>query len=160
MNEQNRLVNDVTMKLAKIHFSEKLKQSPVGELFEDENGYINVNNIINVDYCFSYSMISLTGDAINRLPLDFRGHVVKSIRCDFWELDDGLDVLCELLVMIKPVAPRNVTITTGLIYSTEDKPMLLEEGQYWVQEGRTKVTTLDGVIDVLVYTLEALYNKE
>lgn len=160
MNEQNRLVNDVTMKLAKIHFSEKLKQSPVGKLFEDENGYINVNNIINVDYCFSYSMISLTGDAINRLPLDFRGHVVKSIKCDFWELDDGLDVLCELLVMIKPVAPRNVTITTGLIYSTEDKPMLLEEGQYWVQEGRTKVTTLDGVIDVLVYTLEALYNKE
>lgn len=160
MSEQNRLVNDVTMKLAKIHFSEKLKQSPVGKLFEDENGYINVNNIINVDYCFSYSMISLTSDAINRLPLDFRGHVVKSIRCDFWELDDGLDVLCELLVMIKPVAPRNVTITTGLIYSTEDKPMLLEEGQYWVQEGRTKVTTLDGVIDVLVYTLEALYNKE
>ena len=159
MNEQNRLVNDVTMKLAKIHFSQKLKQSQVGKVFEDEKGYINVNDIINVDYCFSYNMISLTGDAINRLPLDSRGHVVKSIRCDFWELDDGLDVLCELLVMVKPVAPKNVTITGGLVYSAEDKPMLLEEGQYWVQEGRTKVSTLDGVMDVIVYTLEALYGK-
>ena len=160
MNEQNILVNDITMKLAKIHFLEKLKQSPVGKLFEDENGYINVNNIINVDYCFSYSMISLTSDAINRLPLDVRGHVVKSVRCDFWELDDGLDVLCELLVMVKPVAPKNLIVTNGLIYSAEDKTMLLEEGHYWVQEGRTKVTTLDEVMDVLVYTLEALYNKE
>lgn len=160
MNDQTRLINDVTMKLAKIHFSEKLKQSPVGKLFEDENGCINVNNIINVDYCYSYNMISLTGDAINRLPLDFRGHVVKSIRCDFWELDDELDVLCELLVMMKPVAPKNVIVTHELIYSAEDKPMLLEEGQYWVQEGRTKVTTLDGVMDVLVYTLEALYEKD
>ena len=160
MSEQNKLVNDVTMKLAKIHFSEKLKQSPVGKLFEDENGYINVNDIINVDYCYSYNMISLTGDAINRLPLDFRGHVVKSIRCDFWELDDGLDVLCELLVMMKPVAPKNVIVTHELIYSAEDKPMLLEEGQYWAQEGRAKVTTLDGVMDVLVYTLEALYEKD
>ena len=159
MNEQNRLVNDVTMKLAKIHFSQKLKQSQVGKVFEDEKGYINVNDIINVDYCFSYNMISLTGDAINRLPLDSRGHVVKSIRCDFWELDDGLDVLCELWVMVKPVAPKNVTITGGLVYSAEDKPMLLEEGQYWVQEGRTKVSTLDGVMDVIVYTLEALYGK-
>ena len=160
MNDQTRLINDVTMKLAKIHFSEKLKQSPVGKLFEDENGCINVNNIINVEYCYSYNMISLTGDAINRLPLDFRGHVVKSIRCDFWELDDELDVLCELLVMMKPVAPKNVIVTHELIYSAEDKPMLLEEGQYWVQEGRTKVTTLDGVMDVLVYTLEALYEKD
>lgn len=160
MNDQTRLINDVTMKLAKIHFSEKLKQSPVGKLFEDENGCINVNNIINVDYCYSYNMISLTGDAINRLPLDFRGHVVKSIRCDFWELDDELDVLCELLVMMKPVAPKNVIVTHELIYSAEGKPMLLEEGQYWVQEGRTKVTTLDGVMDVLVYTLEALYEKD
>lgn len=160
MNDQTRLINDVTMKLAKIHFSEKLKQSPVGKLFEDENGCINVNNIINVDYCYSYNMISLTGDAINRLPLDFRGHVVKSIRCDFWELDDELDVLCELLVMMKPVAPKNVIVTHELIYSAEDKPMLIEEGQYWVQEGRTKVTTLDGVMDVLVYTLEALYEKD
>ena len=160
MNDQTRLINDVTMKLAKIHFSEKLKQSPVGKLFEDENGCINVNNIINVDYCYSYNMISLTGDAINRLPLDFRGHVVKSIRCDFWELDDGLDVLCELLVMMKPVAPKNVIVTRELIYSAEDKPMFLEEGQYWVQEGRTKVTTLDEVMDVLVYTLEALYEKD
>lgn len=160
MNDQTRLINDVTMKLAKIHFSEKLKQSPVGKLFEDENGCINVNNIINVDYCYSYNMISLTGDAINRLPLDFRGHVVKSIRCDFWELDDELDVLCELLVMMKLVAPKNVIVTHELIYSAEDKPMLLEEGQYWVQEGRTKVTTLDGVMDVLVYTLEALYEKD
>lgn len=160
MNDQTILINDVTMKLAKIHFSEKLKQSPVGKLFEDENGCINVNNIINVDYCYSYNMISLTGDAINRLPLDFRGHVVKSIRCDFWELDDELDVLCELLVMTKPVAPKNVIVTHELIYSAEDKPMLLEEGQYWVQEGRTKVTTLDGVMDVLVYTLEALYEKD
>ena len=160
MNDQTRLINDVTMKLAKIHFSEKLKQSPVGKLFEDENGCINVNNIINVDYCYSYNMISLTGDAINRLPLDFRGHVVKSIICDFWELDDGLDVLCELLVAVKPVAPKNVIVTHGLIYSAEDKPMLLEEGHYWVQEGRTKVTTLDEVMNVLVYTLEALYNKE
>lgn len=160
MNDQTRLINDVTMKLAKIHFSEKLKQSPVGKLFEDENGCINVNNIINVDYCYSYNMISLTGDAINRLPLDFRGHVVKSIRCDFWELEDELDVLCELLVMMKPVAPKNVIVTHELIYSAEDKPMLLEEGQYWVQEGRTKVTTLDGVMDVLIYTLEALYEKD
>ena len=160
MNDQTRLINDVTMKLAKIHFSEKLKQSPVGKLFEDENGCINVNNIINVDYCYSYNMISLTGDEINRLPLDFRGHVVKSIRCDFWELDDELDVLCELLVMMKLVAPKNVIVTHELIYSAEDKPMLLEEGQYWVQEGRTKVTTLDGVMDVLVYTLEALYEKD
>ena len=160
MNDQTILINDVTMKLAKIHFSEKLKQSPVGKLFEDETGCINVNNIINVDYCYSYNMISLTGDAINRLPLDFRGHVVKSIRCDFWELDDELDVLCELLVMTKPVAPKNVIVTHELIYSAEDKPMLLEEGQYWVQEGRTKVTTLDGVMDVLVYTLEALYEKD
>lgn len=159
MNEQTRLINDVTMKLAKNEFSQKLKQSQVGKLFEDENGYINVNDIINVDYCFSYNMISLTGGAINRLPLDSRGHVVKSIRCDFWELDDGLDVLCELLVMVKPVAPKNVTITGGLVYSAEDKPMLLEEGQYWVQEGRTKVSTLDGVMDVIVYTLEALYGK-
>lgn len=157
MNEQNRLVSDVTTKLAKIHFSEKLKQSPVGKLFEDENGYINVNNIINVDYCFSYSVISLTSDAINRLPLDVRGHVVKSIRCDFWELDDGLDVLCELLVMVKPVAPKDVIVTDGLIYSAEDEPMLLEEGQYWIQDGRTNVSTLDEVMDVLVYTIEALY---
>ena len=91
MNDHTRLINDVTMKLAKIYFSEKLKQSPVGKLFEDENGCINVNNIINVDYCYSYNMISLTGDAINRLPLDFRGHVVKSIRCDFWELESTQD---------------------------------------------------------------------
>ena len=79
MNEQSRLINNVTMKLAKIHFSQKLKQSPVGALFIDENGYVNVDELINLDY---YGL-SLTGEAISRLPLDFRGHVVKSIRFDF-----------------------------------------------------------------------------
>lgn len=160
MNDQTRLINDVTIKLAKICFSQKLKQSPIGKLFEDENGYINVNDIINVDYCFSYNMISLTGDAVNRLPLDSRGHVVKSIRCDFWELDDGLDVLCELLVMVKPVAPKNVIITGGLVYSAEDKPMLLEEGQWWIQQCRTKVSNLYDVVDIMIYTLESLYKKD
>lgn len=156
MNEQNRLVNDVTMKLAKIRFSQKLKQSPVGKLFEDENGYINVDDIINLHY---YGL-SLTGEAISRLPLDFRGHVVKVVRFDFWELDNELELLCELQVVVKPVAPKNVTVTHGLIYSSDDKPMLLEEGQWWIQQGRTKVSTLSDVVDIMVYTLEALNKKD
>lgn len=156
MNEQNRLVNDVTMKLAKIHFSEKLKQSLVGKLFEDENGYINVDNIINLNY---YGL-SLTGEAVSRLPLDFRGHVVKVIRFDFWEDGGELELLGELQVVMKPVAPKNVTVTHGLIFTSDDKPMLLEEGQWWIQQGRTKVSTLHDVMDIMVYTLEALCKKD
>lgn len=156
MNEQNRLVNDVTMKLAKIRFSQKLKQSPVGKLFEDENGYINVDNIINLNY---YGL-SLTGEAVSRLPLDFRGHVVKVIRFDFWEDDNELEVQCELQIVMKPVAPRNVTVTRGLIYASDNKPMLLEEGQWWLQQGRTRVSTLYDVVDIMVYTLEALNKKD
>lgn len=156
MNEQNRLVNDVTMKLAKIRFSQKLKQSPVGKLFEDENGYINVDNIINLNY---YGL-SLTGEAVSRLPLDFRGHVVKVIRFDFWEDDNELEVQCELQIVMKPVAPRNVTVTHGLIYASDNKPMLLEEGQWWLQQGRTRVSTLYDVVDIMVYTLEALNKKD
>lgn len=155
MNEQSRLVNDVTMKLAKIRFAQKLKQSPIGALFEDENGYINVDDIINMHY---YGL-SLTGEAISRLPLDFRGHVVKVIRFDYWEDNNELEVQCELQVVIKPVAPKNVTVTHGLIYTSDDKPMLLEEGQWWIQQGRTKVSTLDEVVEVLVCTLEALYKE-
>ena len=156
MNEQNRLVNDVTMKLAEIRFSQKLKQSPIGKLFEDENGYINVDNIINLDY---YGLW-LTGEAISRLPLDFRGHVVKVIRLDFWELDNELEVQCELQVVMKPVAPKNVTVTHGLIFTSDNKPMLLEEGQWWLQQGRTSVSTLYDVVDIMVYTLEALNKKD
>lgn len=156
MNEQNRLVNDVTMKLAKIRFSQKLKQSPVGKLFEDENGYINVDNIINLNY---YGL-SLTGEAVSRLPLDFRGHVVKVIRFDFWEDDNELEVQCELQIVMKPGAPRNVTVTHGLIYASDNKPMLLEEGQWWLQQGRTRVSTLYDVVDIMVYTLEALNKKD
>lgn len=156
MNEQNRLVNDVTMKLAKIRFSQKLKQSPVGKLFEDENGYIDVDNIINLNY---YGL-SLTGEAVSRLPLDFRGHVVKVIRFDFWEDDNELEVQCELQIVMKPVAPRNVTVTHGLIYASDNKPMLLEEGQWWLQQGRTRVSTLYDVVDIMVYTLEALNKKD
>lgn len=156
MNEQNRLVNDETMKLAKIRFSQKLKQSPVGKLFEDENGYINVDNIINLNY---YGL-SLTGEAVSRLPLDFRGHVVKVIRFDFWEDDNELEVQCELQIVMKPVAPRNVTVTHGLIFTSDDKPMLLEEGQWWLQQGRTRVSTLYDVVDIMVYTLEALNKKD
>ena len=81
MNDQTKLSNNVTIKLAKIRFSQKLKQSPIGALFMDENGYINVDDIINLEY---YGL-SLTGEAISRLPLDFRGHVVKGIRFDFWK---------------------------------------------------------------------------
>ena len=156
MNEQNRLVNDVTMKLAKIHFSQKLKQSPIGKLFVDENGYINVDDIINLDY---YGL-SLTGEAISRLPLDFRGHAVKVIRFDFWESDGELEILGELQVVVKPVAPRNVIVDYGLIYTSDDKPMLLEEGQWWLQQCRTKVSTLYDVVDIMVYTLEALNKKD
>ena len=156
MNNQSKLINDVAIKLAKIRFSQTLKQSPVGTLFMDENGYINVDDIINMDY---YGL-SLTGDAISRLPLDYRGHVVKVVRFDFWELDNELEVLGELQVVVKPVAPKNVTVTHGLIYKSEDKPMLLEEGQYWLQQGRTKVSTLYDVVDIMVYTLEALHQKD
>lgn len=156
MNDQTRLVNDVAIKLAKIRFSQKLKQSPVGKLFEDENGYINVDNIINLDY---YGLW-LTGEAISRLPLDFRGHVVKVIRLDFWELDNELEVQCELQVVMKPVAPKNVTVTHGLIFTSNNKPMLLEEGQWWLQQGRTRVSTLYDVVDIMVYTLEALNKKD
>lgn len=156
MNEQNRLVNDVTMKLAEIRFSQKLKQSPVGKLFEDENGYINVDNIINLDY---YGLW-LTGEAISRLPLDFRGHAVKGVRFDFWEDDNELEVQCELQVVMKPVAPRNVTVTHGLVFTSDNKPMLLEEGQWWLQQGRTRVSTLYDVVDIMVYTLEALNKKD
>lgn len=144
------------MKLAKIRFSQKLKQSPVGKLFEDENGYINVDNIINLNY---YGL-SLTGEAVSRLPLDFRGHVVKVIRFDFWEDDNELEVHCELQIVMKPVAPRNVTVTHGLIYASDNKPMLLEEGQWWLQQGRTRVSTLYDVVDIMVYTLEALNKKD
>lgn len=156
MNDQNRLINDVTIKLAKIRFSQKLKQSPVGALFMDENGYINVDELINLDYYW----LSLTGEAISRLPLDFRGHVVKGIRFDFWEDGDELEVQCELQVVIRPVAPKNVTVSNGLVYSSDDKPMLLEEGQWWIQQGRTKVSTLSDVVDIMVYTLEALNKKD
>ena len=156
MNNQSKLINDVAIKLAKIRFSQTLKQSPVGTLFMDENGYINVDDIINMDY---YGL-SLTGDAISRLPLDYRGHVVKAIRFDFWESDDELEVLGELQVVMKPVAPKNVTVTHGLIYSSDDKPMLLEEGQWWLQQGRTKVSSLCDVADIMVYTLEALCRKD
>lgn len=156
MNDQTRLINDVAIKLAKIRFSQKLKQSPVGALFMDENGYINVDDFINLDYYW----LSLTGEAISRLPLDFRGHVVKVVRFDFWELDNELELLCELQVVVKPVAPKNVTVTHGLIYSSDDKPMLLEEGQWWLQQGRTRVSTLYDVVDIMVYTLEALNKKE
>ena len=156
MNEQNILVNDITMKLAKIRFSQKLKQSPVGILFEDENGYINVDNIINLNY---YGL-SLTGEAVSRLPLDFRGHVVKVVRFDFWEDDNELEVQCELQIVMRPVAPKNVTVTHGLIYTSDDKPMLLEEGQWWIQQGRIKVNSLYDVMDIMVYTLEALYKKD
>ena len=155
MNDQTRLINNVTMKLAKICLAQKLKQSPVGALFVDDNGYINVDNIIDMDY---YGL-SLTSDAIGRLPLDFRGHVVKVVRFGFYEVDNELEVKCELQVMIKPVAPKNVTVTGGLIYLSDDKPMLLTEGQYWIQNVRTKVSTLSDVMDILVYTLEALYNE-
>lgn len=156
MNNQSKLINDVTIKLAKIRFSKTLKQSPVGTLFMDENGYINVDDIINMDY---YGL-SLTGDAISRLPLDYRGHVVKVVRFDFWQSDDELEVLGELQVVMKPVAPKNVTVTHGLIYSSDDKPMLLEEGQWWLQQGRTKVSSLCDVADIVVYTLEALCRKD
>lgn len=156
MNNQTRLINDVTIKLARIRFSQKLKQSPIGKLFVDENGYIDVDNIINLDY---YGL-SLTGEAISRLPLDFRGHVVKVIRFDFWESNGELEVLGELQVAVKPVAPKNVTVTGGLIYTSEDKPMLLEEGQYWIQQGSTKVNSLYDVVDIMVYTLEALCKKD
>lgn len=156
MNNQSKLINDVAIKLAKIRFSQTLKQSPVGTLFMDENGYINVDDVINMDY---YGL-SLTGDAISRLPLDYRGHVVKVIRFDFWESDDELEVLGELQVVMKPVAPKNVTVTHGLIYSSDDKPMLLEEGQWWLQQGRTKVSSLCDVADIMVYTLEALCRKD
>lgn len=156
MNDQTRLINDVTIKLAKIRFSQKLKQSPVGALFMDENGYINVDELINLDYYW----LSLTGEAISRLPLDFRGHVVKGMRFDFWEDDDELEVQCELQVVIRPVAPKNVTVSNGLVYSSDDKPMLLEEGQWWIQQGRTKVSTLSDVVDIMVYTLEALNKKD
>ena len=122
----------------------------------DENGYINVDDIINMDY---YGL-SLTGDAISRLPLDYRGHVVKVVRFDFWESDDELEVLGELQLVMKPVAPKNVTVTHGLIYSSDDKPMLLEEGQWWLQQGRTKVSSLCDVADIMVYTLEALCRKD
>ena len=156
MNNQSKLINDVSIKLAKIRFSQTLKQSPVGTLFMDENGYINVDDIINLDY---YGL-SLTGDAIGRLPLDYRGHVVKVIRFDFWESDDELEVLGELQVVMKPVAPKNVTVMHGLIYSSDDKPMLLEDGQWWLQQGRTKVSSLCDVVDIMVYTLEALCRKD
>lgn len=156
MNDQTRLINDVTIKLAKIRFSQKLKQSPVGALFMDENGYINVDELINLDYYW----LSLTGEAISRLPLDFRGHVVKGIRFDFWEDGDELELQCELQVVIRPVAPKNVTVSNGLVYSSDDKPMLLEEGQWWIQQGRTKVSTLSDVVDIMVYTLEALNKKD
>lgn len=156
MNEQSRLINDVVMKLAKIRFSQKLKQSPIGELFTDENGYIDVDNIINLHY---YGL-SLTGEAISRLPLDYRGHVVKVVRFDFWEVDNELEVLGELQVVMKPVAPKNVTVACGLIYLSEDEPMLLTEGQYWIQQGRIKVNSLYDVMDIMIYTLEALYKKD
>ena len=156
MNNQSKLINDVAIKLAKIRFSQTLKQSPVGTLFMDENGYINVDDIINLDY---YGL-SLTGDAIGRLPLNYRGHVVKVVRFDFWESDDELEVLGELQVVVKPVAPKNVTVTGGLIYTSDNKPMLLDEGHYWLQQGRTKVSTLCDVVDTMVYTLEALYKKD
>lgn len=156
MNDQTRLINDVTIKLAKIRFSQKLKQSPVGALFMDENGHINVDELINLDYYW----LSLTGEAISRLPLDFRGHVVKGIRFDFWEDGNELEVQCELQVVIRPVAPKNVTVSNGLVYSSDDKPMLLEEGQWWIQQGRTKVSTLSDVVDIMVYTLEALNKKD
>lgn len=156
MNDQTRLINDVTIKLAKIRFSQKLKQSPVGALFMDENGHINVDELINLDYYW----LSLTGEAISRLPLDFRGHVVKGIRFDFWEDGDELEVQCELQVVIRPVAPKNVTVSNGLVYSSDDKPMLLEEGQWWIQQGRTRVSTLSDVVDIMVYTLEALNKKD
>lgn len=156
MNNRSKLINDVAIKLAKIRFSQTLKQSPVGTLFMDENGYINVDDIINLDY---YGL-SLTGDAIGRLPLDYRGHVVKVVRFDFWESDNELEVLGELQVVVKPVAPKNVTATHGLIYKSEDKPMLLEEGQYWRQDCRMTVSTLCDVVDIMVYTLEALHKKD
>ena len=155
MNNHSKLINDVKIKLAKIRFSQTLKQSPVGTLFTDENGYINVDDIINLDY---YGL-SLTGDAIGRLPLDYRGHVVKVIRFDFWESDDELEVLGELQVVVKPVAPKNLTVTGGLIYSSDNKPMLLEEGQWWLQQCRTKVSSLCDVADIMVYTLETLCRK-
>ena len=156
MNNQSKLINDVAIKLAKIRFSQTLKQSPVGALFMDENGYINVDDIINLDY---YGL-SLTGDAMGRLPLDYRGHVVKVIRFDFWELEDELEVQCELQVVMRPVAPKNMTVTHGLIYTSDNKPMLLEEGQWWLQQCRTRVSTLYDVVDIMVYTLEALYKKD
>lgn len=156
MNEQSELINDATIKSAKIRFSQKLKQSPIGKLFMDENGYINVDEIINLHY---YGL-SLTGGAISRLPLDFRGHVVKVIRFDFWEDDDELEVQCELQVVIRPVAPKNVTVTHGLIYTSDDKPMLLEEGQWWIQQGHIQVHSLYDIMDIMVYTLEALYKKD
>ena len=156
MNNQSKLINDVAIKLAKIRFSQTLKQSLVAALFMGENGYINVDDIINMDY---YGL-SLTGEAISRLPLDYRGHVVKVVRFDCWESDDELEVLGELQVVVKPVAPKNVTVTGGLIYSSDDKPMLLEEGQYWLQQGRTKVSSLCEVADIMVYTLEALCRKD
>lgn len=156
MNNQGKIITDVAIKLAKIRFVQKLKQSPVGTLFMDENGCIDVDDIVNMDY---YGL-SLTGDAIGRLPIDFRGHIVKIIRFDFWEVDARLEVSCELQVAIKPVAPENVTVTGGLIYSANDKPMLLAEGQYWIQDGRIKVSTLSDVIDILVSTLEELFTKD
>lgn len=58
------------------------------------------------------------------------------------------------------VAPKNVTVSNGLVYSSDDKPMLLEEGQWWIQQGRTKVSTLSDVVDIMVYTLEALNKKD
>ena len=85
---------------------------------------------------------------------------MKVIRFDFWESDDELEVLGELQVVVKPVAPKNVTLTGGLIYSSDDKPMLLTEGQYWLQQGRTMVSTLSDVMDIMVYTLEALNKKD
>lgn len=122
----------------------------------DENGYINVDDFINLDYYW----LSLTGEAISRLPLDFRGHVVKGIRFDFWEDNDELEVQCELQIVMKPVAPKNVTVPHGLIYKSENTPMLLEEGQWWLQQGRTRVSTLSDVVDIMVYTLEALNKRD
>ena len=38
--------------------------------------------------------------------------------------------------------------------------MLLEEGLYWIQQCRTRVSTLSDVVDIMVYTLEALNKKD
>lgn len=36
----------------------------------------------------------------------------------------------------------------------------LEEGLYWLQQCRTRVSTLSDVVDIMVYTLEALNKKD